>query len=133
MGNIITSEEDISDEEEQNSEILVADGYDDHAPVINIYELLMNNEFMEIQTDRDDWIIYLLSQHDMFMLFMLMLKDDVFYLLEKLVFISSLFFVPYVQCPEGGGVQWFYMESDRGTGFKKTQFWGGHLKCMACK
>ena len=64
MGNIITSEEDISHEEEQNSEILVADGYDDHAPVINIYELLMNNEFMEIQTDRDDWIIYLLSQHD---------------------------------------------------------------------
>ena len=53
MDNIITNEEDISHEEEQNSEILVADGYDDHAPVINIYELLMNNEFMEIQTDRD--------------------------------------------------------------------------------
>ena len=55
LGNkIIDEEEDISHEEEENSEILVVDGDDDHAPIINIYELLMNSEFIEIQTDRDD-------------------------------------------------------------------------------
>ena len=54
LGNkVIDEEEDISHEEEENSEILVADGDDDHAPIINIYELLMNSEFIEIQTDRD--------------------------------------------------------------------------------
>ena len=46
-------EEDISHEEEENSEILVADGDEDHAPIINIYELFMNSEFIEIQTDRN--------------------------------------------------------------------------------
>ena len=55
MGNKVIDEEvDISHEEEENSEILVTAGDDDHAPIINIYELLMNNEFIEIQTDRDD-------------------------------------------------------------------------------
>ena len=55
LGNkLINKEEDISHEEEENSEILVADCNDDHAPVINIYELLMNSEFIEIQTDKDD-------------------------------------------------------------------------------
>ena len=55
LGNkVIDEEEDISHEEEENSEILVPDGDDDHTPVINIYELLMNSEFIEIQTDRDD-------------------------------------------------------------------------------
>ena len=34
-------------------QILVVDGDDDHAPTINIYELLINSEFIEIQTDRD--------------------------------------------------------------------------------
>ena len=63
-GNKIIDEEDISHEQEENSEILVADGDDDHAPIINIYELLMNSEFIEIETDRDDWIIYLLSRYD---------------------------------------------------------------------
>ena len=51
---VINEERDISHEEVENSEILVTDGYDNHAPVINIYELLMNSEFVEIQTDRDD-------------------------------------------------------------------------------
>ena len=51
---VIDEEEDISHEEEENFEILVEDGDDDHPPIINIYELLMNNEFIEIQTDRDD-------------------------------------------------------------------------------
>ena len=46
-------EEDISHEEEETSEILIADGDEDHAPIINIYELLMNSEFIEIQTDRN--------------------------------------------------------------------------------
>ena len=55
LGNkLINKEEDVSHEEEENSEILVADRNDDHAPVINIYELLMNSEFIEIQTDKDD-------------------------------------------------------------------------------
>ena len=54
LGNKVIDEEDISQEGEENSEILVADGDDDHAPLINIYELLMNSEFIKIQTDRDD-------------------------------------------------------------------------------
>ena len=79
---------------EENSEILVADGDDNHVPVINIYELLINSEPIELETDRDDWIIYLLSRYDiMFTLFKLMLKDNLFCLLKKRVFISSLFFV----------------------------------------
>ena len=62
MSNKVSNEEkDIGHEGEENSEILVADGDDDHAAIINIYELLMNSEFIEIQTDREDWIIYLLS------------------------------------------------------------------------
>ena len=51
-------------EEEINSETLVVDGDDDHAPEVNIYELLMNREFVEMQTDRNGWIIYLLSRHN---------------------------------------------------------------------
>ena len=39
---------------EENSEILVADGDDNHVPVINIYELLINSEPIELETDRDD-------------------------------------------------------------------------------
>ena len=54
LGNKVIAEEEDSLEEEENSEILVANSDDDHAPIINIYELLMNNEFIEIQTDRDD-------------------------------------------------------------------------------
>ena len=54
LGNKVIAEEEDSLEEEENSEILVANGDDDHAPIINIYELIMNNEFIEIQTDRDD-------------------------------------------------------------------------------
>ena len=45
---VIDEEEDISDEEEKNSEILVADGDNDHPPIIDIYELLMNREFIDI-------------------------------------------------------------------------------------
>ena len=51
---VIDEEEDISHEGGENSEILVVDGDDDHAPIININELLMNSEFVEIQTDRDE-------------------------------------------------------------------------------
>ena len=51
---VIDEEEDISHEGEGNSEILVADGDDDRAPISNIYELLMNSEFMEIQTNREN-------------------------------------------------------------------------------
>ena len=51
---VINEERDISHEEVENSEILITDGDDNHEPVINIYELLMNSEFVEIQTDRDD-------------------------------------------------------------------------------
>ena len=40
--------------DEENSEILVADGDEGHAPIIYIYGLLMNNEFIEIQTDKND-------------------------------------------------------------------------------
>ena len=55
MGNkVIDENKDFSHEEENSSEILVADGDDDHAPVITIYELFMNSEFIEIQTVRDD-------------------------------------------------------------------------------
>ena len=61
---VINEEKDIGHEGEENSEILVADGDDDHAAIINIYELLMNSEFIEIQTDREDWIIYLLSWYN---------------------------------------------------------------------
>ena len=44
LGNkVINVEEDISHEEEENSEILVADSNDDHSPGTNIYELLMNS------------------------------------------------------------------------------------------
>ena len=50
----IDEEEDVSHKERENSEVLVADGDDDHAPIINIYKLLMNSEFIETQTDRDD-------------------------------------------------------------------------------
>ena len=42
----------VIDEEEENSEVLVADGDDDHAPIINIYKLLMNSGFIETQTDK---------------------------------------------------------------------------------
>ena len=50
LGNeVINEEEDIS-----SSEILVADGDGDLAPLTNIYELLMNSEFTEIQIDSDD-------------------------------------------------------------------------------
>ena len=44
----------VIDEEEENSETVVVDGDEDHAPVMNIYELLMNSEFIEIKTDRDN-------------------------------------------------------------------------------
>ena len=54
----------------------------------------MNNEFIEIQTDRDDLIIYLLSRYDIHVyIIYVLLKDDLFCFLKKLVFISSLFFV----------------------------------------
>ena len=43
LGNkVIDEEENISHEKEENPEILVADGDDDHATIINIYELFMN-------------------------------------------------------------------------------------------
>ena len=65
MGNkVIDKEDDVSYEEEENSEILVAGGDDDPVPAINIYELFMNSEFIQIQTDRDYWIISLLSRDD---------------------------------------------------------------------
>ena len=55
LGNkVIDEEEGISHEGEENSEILVAVGDADHAPIINIYELLMNSEFIETQSDRDE-------------------------------------------------------------------------------
>ena len=50
----IDEEENISHEEEEHFEILVADGDDNHAPVSNIQKLLMNSEFIEMQTDRGD-------------------------------------------------------------------------------
>ena len=54
LGNkVIGEEENISHEERENSEILAAYGDDDHAP-INICELLMDSEFIEIQTHRDN-------------------------------------------------------------------------------
>ena len=62
LGNKVINEEDISQEEGENSKILIADGDDYHALIINIHELLMNSEFVEIQTDRYNWIIYLLSR-----------------------------------------------------------------------
>ena len=43
---------------------MVADGNEGHAPIIYIYGLLMNNEFIEIQTDKNDRIIYLLPRYD---------------------------------------------------------------------
>ena len=64
VNDIIYKEEDISHEEGENSESLEADGDDHHAPVIDIYELHMNSEFIEIQIDRDGSIIYLLSRYD---------------------------------------------------------------------
>ena len=55
LGNkVINEEEEINHEEGVNSEILVADSDDDHAPIINMYELLMNSELIEVQTKRDD-------------------------------------------------------------------------------
>ena len=49
LGNkVINEEEEISHEEGENSEILVADSDDDHAPIINMYELLMNSELIEV-------------------------------------------------------------------------------------
>ena len=48
---VIDKEEDISHEE--NSQILVANGDNNHVPIINIYGLLMNCEFIQTQTDRD--------------------------------------------------------------------------------
>ena len=49
---LINKVEDISHEGGKNFEILVADVDGDHAPIINIYELLMNSEPIEIQTGR---------------------------------------------------------------------------------
>ena len=55
LGNkVIGEEENISHEERENSEILAAYGDDDNAPIINICELLMDSEFIEIQTHRDN-------------------------------------------------------------------------------
>ena len=55
LGNkVIDENKGFSHEEESSSEILIADDDDDHAPVITIYELFMNSEFIEIQTVRDD-------------------------------------------------------------------------------
>ena len=52
LGNKVTNEEEDMTHEE-NSEILAADGDDNHVPVINIYELLINSELKELETDRD--------------------------------------------------------------------------------
>ena len=53
LGNkVIDEEKDISHEEREISEIVVADGDYDHALIINIYELLMNSEFIKMQTDK---------------------------------------------------------------------------------
>ena len=42
LGNkVIDEEKDISHEEEENSEVLVVDGDDNHAPIVNIYKLLI--------------------------------------------------------------------------------------------
>ena len=47
LGNkLIDEKEATSHEEEENLEILLAHGDDDHANIINIYELLMNSEFI---------------------------------------------------------------------------------------
>ena len=55
LGNkIIDEEEDISHKEEENSEVLVADRDDEHAPIINIYKRLINSKFIEAQSDRSD-------------------------------------------------------------------------------
>ena len=54
LGNKVIDEEDISHGEEEHSQILVADGDDDHVPIIIIYELLMNIEFIETKIDRED-------------------------------------------------------------------------------
>ena len=62
----------------------------------------------------------------MFTLFMLMLKDDLFCLLKKLVFISSFFFCPHVKIPiifwrgcrwgGGGGCVIYIQYTARGEG-----------------
>ena len=47
LGNkLIDEKEATSHEEEEDLEILLAHGDDDHANIINIYELLMNSEFI---------------------------------------------------------------------------------------
>ena len=48
MSKKVIYEEEISHEEE-NSEILETYGDDNYAPVITIYELLMNSKFIEIE------------------------------------------------------------------------------------
>ena len=54
LGNKVIDEQEDIKHDEENSEILVADGDEGHAPIIYIYGLLMNNEFIEIQTDKND-------------------------------------------------------------------------------
>ena len=49
---VMDEEEDISHEEkEEISEILVVDGDDDHAPIINIYELIQPNTNKQTNTN----------------------------------------------------------------------------------
>ena len=91
LGNkVIDEEEDVSHEKEQN----LTDGNDNNAFVINIYELLMNKWFIEIQTDKDVGIIYLLSRYDVGVYVVLMLKDDLFYLINN--FIWFLYFLIFI-------------------------------------
>ena len=94
------------------------DGDDDHAPTINIYELLINSEFIEIQTDRDGWIIYLLSRYDIHVcvifayvsfFFVFSSSKNLFNFFEVVVVVVVVGEggVLYIWRPEGGGVQWF--------------------------
>ena len=93
------------------------DGDDDHAPTINIYELLINSEFIEIQTDRDGWIIYLLSRYDIHVcvifayvsfFFVFSSSKNLFNFFEVVVVVVvGEGGVLYIWRPEGGGVQWF--------------------------
>ena len=94
------------------------DGDDDHAPTINIYELLINSEFIEIQTDRDGWIIYLLSRYDIHVcvifayvsfFFVFSSSKNLFNFFEVVVVVVVVGEggVLYIWRHEGGGVQWF--------------------------
>ena len=103
----------------------------------------MNSEFIEIQTDRGGWIIYLLSRYDIHIyvffayvsfFFVFFSSKNPFNFLEVVVVVVGEVGALYIRRPRGEGFNDFRWnpteEEDWGGVGKKTQFWRASPKCM---